>query len=710
MSKDVDEDKQLPENELMRIDAGGRARVNAIGKLTAENVSFGDRIEGQRRVLEYSIDPIAPNRDVETWVDRTQIQAELLERLKTEAIRLVELVAAGGFGKSLLAVWATEQVSSEFEKSLWINFSEAPSFNAFGRWVNQEIGFLVEEAITDEALINQTIYRLNQRRYLVVMDQLEAIADEAARLTFEAFLAQWQQRGKKSTLLITTRQQFLQADGREYACLTVPGFNEDEGAQFLTQKGVTAAQAKTLSQLSELAQGHPLSLNLAAGWLQETSDSKLNKQGLGFFQRLFQQNIDNLEAQVKEIFNELLERLSPLRRILLLEVVVYRQPFDLAQAKAMQADAIGQDLQQLEAKGFLLLQGERWTLHPLVRQFVTDAAKEDEKAAHAHQKAVDFFSDQLTDDDSPLENYLEGFHHLCELGDCESAYDVIQQRNEWMFLQGHYRILVAVYERLVAEWKTDSTESESQHKFGDLLRKLGNAYDSLGQYERAIDLQQQSLITKREIGDRNGEADSLCNLGNAYKSLGQYERAIDFHQQSLIIKREIGDRKGEAASLGNLGNAYYSLSDYERAIDFLQQALTIDREIGDRNGEALALLNRAHAYAKLDDHWAAREGYEQAKVIFTELKLDHRVKRCEKAIQERNRIIALQPKKAPTIGPAPKTDPNDWREKSMPMTKLKATHNTADTRSDTRSKNAFGKWLPYIAIFATIIGLILLIQ
>ncbi|MEL7522048.1 MAG: tetratricopeptide repeat protein, partial [Cyanobacteria bacterium J06553_1] len=435
-----------------------------------------------------------------------------------------------------------------------------------------------------------------------------------------------------------------------------------------------------------------------------------NKQGLGFFQRLFQQNIDNLEAQVKEIFNELLERLSPLRRILLLEVVVYRQPFDLAQAKAMQADAIGQDLQQLEAKGFLLLQGERWTLHPLVRQFVTDAAKEDEKAAHAHQKAVDFFSDQLTDDDSPLENYLEGFHHLCELGDCESAYDVIQQRNEWMFLQGHYRILVAVYERLVAEWKTDSTESESQHKFGDLLRKLGNAYDSLGQYERAIDLQQQSLIIKREIGDRNGEADSLCNLGNAYKSLGQYERAIDFHQQSLIIKREIGDRKGEAASLGNLGNAYYSLSDYERAIDFLQQALTIDREIGDRNGEALALLNRAHAYAKLDDHWAAREGYEQAKVIFTELKLDHRVKRCEKAIQERNRIIALQPKKAPTIGPAPKTDPNDWREKSMPMTKLKATHNTADTRSDTRSKNAFGKWLPYIAIFATIIGLILLIQ
>ncbi|MEN8444097.1 MAG: tetratricopeptide repeat protein, partial [Cyanobacteria bacterium J06555_13] len=185
---------------------------------------------------------------------------------------------------------------------------------------------------------------------------------------------------------------------------------------------------------------------------------------------------------------------------------------------------------------------------------------------------------------------------------------------------------------------------------------------------------------------------------------------IDFQQQSLIIQREIGDRNGEANSLGNLGTAYYSLGQYERAIDFQQQSLIIQREIGDRNGEAISLLNRANAYAKLDDHWAAREGYEQAKTIFTELKLDHRVKTCEKAIQERNRIIALQPKKAPTIGPEPKTDPNDWREKSMPIAKPKTTHSTTDKRSDIRSKNAFGKWFPYIVIFATIIGLILLIQ
>jgi tetratricopeptide (TPR) repeat protein len=65
-----------------------------------------------------------------------------------------------------------------------------------------------------------------------------------------------------------------------------------------------------------------------------------------------------------------------------------------------------------------------------------------------------------------------------------------------------------------------------------------------------------------------GEGISLIGLGNAYNSLGQYPRAIEFYQQSLDIKREISDRNGEGASLNNLGNAYDSLGQYQRAIEF----------------------------------------------------------------------------------------------------------------------------------------------
>ncbi|MGV0104355.1 hypothetical protein NSTCB13_03020 [Nostoc sp. DSM 114160] len=52
-----------------------------------------------------------------------------------------------------------------------------------------------------------------------------------------------------------------------------------------------------------------------------------------------------------------------------------------------------------------------------------------------------------------------------------------------------------------------------------------------------IDIINQSDIA-REIGDRNGKGLSLYNLGNAYNSLGQYERATDFLQQSLGIAQD----------------------------------------------------------------------------------------------------------------------------------------------------------------------------
>jgi tetratricopeptide (TPR) repeat protein len=72
-----------------------------------------------------------------------------------------------------------------------------------------------------------------------------------------------------------------------------------------------------------------------------------------------------------------------------------------------------------------------------------------------------------------------------------------------------------------------------------------------------------------------GKARALGNLGIAYDSLGQYERAIDFYEQHLAIAREIGDRAGEGRALGNLGNAYYNLGQYDRALEQYGQAVAL---------------------------------------------------------------------------------------------------------------------------------------
>ncbi|NJK28297.1 MAG: tetratricopeptide repeat protein, partial [Coleofasciculaceae cyanobacterium SM2_3_26] len=74
---------------------------------------------------------------------------------------------------------------------------------------------------------------------------------------------------------------------------------------------------------------------------------------------------------------------------------------------------------------------------------------------------------------------------------------------------------------------------------------------------------------------RKGEASSLNNLGIAYDSLGEYQRAIAFHQQSLEIKRQIGDRNGEADSLFNKGQALAKLDDKWNAEQSLKAARKI---------------------------------------------------------------------------------------------------------------------------------------
>ena len=51
----------------------------------------------------------------------------------------------------------------------------------------------------------------------------------------------------------------------------------------------------------------------------------------------------------------------------------------------------------------------------------------------------------------------------------------------------------------------------------------------------------------KEIGDRAGEGRAYGNLGNAYQSLGDYQKAIEYHEKHLKIAKEmvIGPEKEE---------------------------------------------------------------------------------------------------------------------------------------------------------------------
>ena len=68
--------------------------------------------------------------------------------------------------------------------------------------------------------------------------------------------------------------------------------------------------------------------------------------------------------------------------------------------------------------------------------------------------------------------------------------------------------------------------SQDRKAEADRLLKQGIQQFQRSQYKAAIHSWQQVLAIYQELRDRNGESASLIGLGNAYNSLGQYTKAI----------------------------------------------------------------------------------------------------------------------------------------------------------------------------------------
>jgi CHAT domain-containing protein len=199
----------------------------------------------------------------------------------------------------------------------------------------------------------------------------------------------------------------------------------------------------------------------------------------------------------------------------------------------------------------------------------------------------------------------------------------------------------------------------SRREEARILLMTGNTHDALGDYDQAIDLQQQAIALRRQLQDQSGVATALTALGNThnrrqdreeaiaayeealeiwqaldnraetahvldrlgnfYSVTSQIQSAIDVYEQSLAIKRANDDRSGEAEVLRYLGIAHRTLSNYPQAIEFHQQSLAVARAIPDRSQEAAALGNLGVSYSAFGNPTQALDWYYQALEIYTEL-------------------------------------------------------------------------------------------
>lgn len=153
------------------------------------------------------------------------------------------------------------------------------------------------------------------------------------------------------------------------------------------------------------------------------------------------------------------------------------------------------------------------------------------------------------------------------------------------------------------------------------LIMLGDAYRSLAftqaDYGKAITTVQEGLTLLRqdpryqkssfafEISNniRALEVHGISVLSSIYSSLGEYETALDLANQSLKVAQDIKDSTSQARVRFTLAEIYYALGDYAKANEAAQTAMTLFPNEAQKNPILLAIvpaLAAVDAYTKGD--------------------------------------------------------------------------------------------------------------
>lgn len=250
--------------------------------------------------------------------------------------------------------------------------------------------------------------------------------------------------------------------------------------------------------------------------------------------------------------------------------------------------------------------------------------------------AVEYF---LTVEDEPDSNvtnfekvirYLEAFHHLCEVEDWNRANQVItygldisnqQQLHSQLGIWGYYKEQINLYSRLVNKLNEPSNFV--------VLKGLGNAYQSLSEYDKAINYFDQGLLIAEKIQDEIKQADILRDLGTAYGNLRKYNKALIYLSKSLTIVqkniclgsilfdnfKEINNfkekQKLESSIFANFGNIYGERKNLNKAREYLEQSLRIAQKVGDRETENHVINNLGKIYTYQNEYSLAISCFQQ---------------------------------------------------------------------------------------------------
>jgi predicted ATPase/class 3 adenylate cyclase len=151
------------------------------------------------------------------------------------------------------------------------------------------------------------------------------------------------------------------------------------------------------------------------------------------------------------------------------------------------------------------------------------------------------------------------------------------------------------------------------------LRSLGGAVYIVGEFDRGLELYEQSLALFRALGDESGESHMLHRIAVDALNRGDIERARPLADEGLEFSERIGDRKGVALALSTLAGIAEAEGERERAMALYEESAQAALEAGFTWWAAGSLLNLAELAEKSGGAEDAARWLREAMTLMSRL-------------------------------------------------------------------------------------------
>ncbi len=540
---------------------------------TAETVELAQRIRKARQAAQHNIrPPDAP------FFGRESDRATLRHKLKSSQI--ITITGLGGIGKTRLAMQVGLENKGRFLNGvLFVSLAHvSPTSNghsAIAEAILQAgLGAGQRQPGPDESgpSTQRCVDFLRGQELLLILDNFEHLSDHAG------FVADLAQQLPDLTVLITSRQllnlrneSVVRLDGVSESVLLFHQFAKRSGAD------LTKADEASILDICRLVDGHPLAIELAADLTPFQSCQQIATQLEQRLETLSSTHADLVDRQksMGAIFEASWDASTVDEQSALAKLSWFSSTFS-ADAAMHIAQADPKILIRLGRKSLINFQDDRYSLHPLLRQFLVAKLPQinlsfqdlaETAAAYYLTLLADFgeqasrfgpvrIEQKLAID---LDNFVAAWHWAVE-NDIHALTPIVPHMQSLLSDRGiNHLAYNFVRLALPAAEKTDNQSlihglrlQHLYHLFWD-DKRYADVFKSLQEIEKEIDPAAQTpehayyqLIAgwyfQYQLGEMKQAADHYLKSKNIYADLG-------FHKQTVGRWLDLGNIAFEQAEI-----------------------------------------------------------------------------------------------------------------------------------------------------------------